>query len=593
MDNSLKVLKKVFGFSSFREGQREIIENILSGRDVFAVMPTGGGKSVCYQIPAVLMGGITLVISPLISLMKDQVDSINNVGINAAFINSTINKNEIVEIIEDALIGKYKLIYIAPERLELDYCVKLIRSLNISQVAVDEAHCVSQWGHDFRQSYRFILPFVNSLSKRPVITAFTATATEEVRLDSMKLLGLRDPYVHISSFNRDNLSMNIHKEVDKLEFVKDIIREHEDQSGIIYCSRRKDVDGLYDYLRERGYSAAKYHGGLKDEEKEFFQDEFLFDRKDIMIATNAFGMGIDKSNVRYIVHFSLPKNIENYYQEIGRGGRDGEKCQCHLLYSREDISSLEYMINTSTVLNRREIELRKLQAIVDFCESHNCYRHFILKYFGESDIKEYCNNCSNCLNNDELRDITVEAQKILSCIYRTKERYGISVMVDILRGYSGPKILDNKLNELSTYGIMKEYSTKFIKDIVQTLIDEGFVDKKEGTYSMLRLNKKSINILKGKEKVMAKLKNTNDDTVLDEELFKKLRILRRDLSQSENVKPYIIFSDSTLIQIANLRPQTKDELKEIRGVGEKKIDRYGERVLRVVHNHILMKSKVN
>jgi ATP-dependent DNA helicase RecQ len=593
MDNSLKVLKKVFGFSSFREGQREIIQNILSGRDVFAVMPTGGGKSVCYQIPAVLMGGITLVISPLISLMKDQVDSINNVGINAAFINSTINKNEIVEIIEDALIGKYKLIYIAPERLELDYCVKLIRSLNISQVAVDEAHCVSQWGHDFRQSYRFILPFVNSLSKRPVITAFTATATEEVRADSMKLLGLNNQYVHISSFNRDNLSINIHKEVDKLEFVKDVIREHEDQSGIIYCSRRKDVDGLYDYLRERGYSAAKYHGGLKDEEKEFFQDEFLFDRKDIMIATNAFGMGIDKSNVRYIVHFSLPKNIENYYQEIGRGGRDGEKCMCHLLYSREDIPSLEYMINTSTLLNRREIELRKLQAMVDFCESHNCYRHFILKYFGESDIKEYCNNCSNCLSNDELRDITVEAQKILSCVYRTKERYGISVMVDILRGYSGPKILDNKLNELSTYGIMKEYSTKFIKDIVQTLIDEGFVDKKEGTYSMLKLNKKSIDILKGKEKVMAKLKNTNDDTVLDEELFKKLRILRRDLSQSENVKPYIIFSDSTLIQIANLRPQSKEELKEIRGVGEKKIDRYGERVLRVVHNHILMKSKVN
>ncbi|GFZ34372.1 ATP-dependent DNA helicase RecQ [Clostridium zeae] len=593
MDNSLKVLNKVFGFSSFREGQREIIQTILSGRDVFAVMPTGGGKSVCYQIPAVLMGGITLVISPLISLMKDQVDSINNVGINAAFINSTINKSEIVEIIEDALIGRYKLIYIAPERLELDYCVKLIRSLNISQVAVDEAHCVSQWGHDFRQSYRFILPFVNSLSKRPVITAFTATATNEVRVDSMKLLGLKDPYVHISSFNRDNLSMNIHKEVDKLEFVKDIIREHEEQSGIIYCSRRKDVDGLYDYLRERGYSTAKYHGGLKDEEKEFFQDEFLFDRKDIMIATNAFGMGIDKSNVRYIVHFSLPKNIENYYQEIGRGGRDGEKCQCHLLYSRDDIPSLEYMINTSTVLNRREIELRKLQAMVDFCESHNCYRHFILKYFGESDIKEYCNNCSNCLNNDELRDITVEAQKILSCVYRTKERYGISVMVDILRGYSGPKILDNKLNELSTYGIMKEYSTKFIKDIIQTLIDEGFVDKKEGTYSMLKLNKKSINVLKGKEKVMAKLKDTNDDTVLDEELFKKLRILRRDLSQSENVKPYIIFSDSTLIQIANLRPQTKEELKEIRGVGEKKIERYGERVLRVVHNHILVKSKVN
>ncbi|QAA34624.1 DNA helicase RecQ [Clostridium manihotivorum] len=593
MDNTLRVLKKVFGFSSFRKGQREIIETILSGKDVFAVMPTGGGKSICYQIPAILMGGVTLVISPLISLMKDQVDSIKDVGINAAFINSTIDKNKIIEIIEDSLIGKYKLIYISPERLEMEYFVKLIRSLNISQIAVDEAHCVSQWGHDFRKSYRFILPFVNSLAKRPVITAFTATATEEVRNDSVKLLGLINPYLHISSFNRDNLSINIHKEVDKLEFVKDVIRDREEESGIIYCSRRKDVDGLYSYLKERGYNVAKYHSGLKDEEKEAFQDDFLFDRKEIMIATNAFGMGIDKSNVRYVIHFSLPKNIENYYQEIGRGGRDGEKCDCHLLYSREDIPSMEYMINTSTLLNRREIELRKLQAMVDFCETQNCYRQFILNYFGEGTVKQYCNNCSNCLNSDELRDITVEAQKILSCLYRTKERYGISVIVDILRGFSGPKIIDNKLNELSTYGIMQEYSSKFIKDVIQTLIEEGYVDRKEGTYSMIRLNSKSINILKGKEKVMARLKDSVDDTVLDQELFKKLRILRRDLSQSEKVKPYIIFSDSTLIQIANLRPKSREELMNIRGVGEKKIEKYGDRVLRVVHNHTLIKSKVN
>ncbi|WP_160679968.1 DNA helicase RecQ [Clostridium sp. C8-1-8] len=593
MDNTLRVLKKVFGFSSFRKGQREIIETILSGKDVFAVMPTGGGKSICYQIPAILMGGVTLVISPLISLMKDQVDSIKDVGINAAFINSTIDKNKIIEIIEDSLIGKYKLIYISPERLEMEYFVKLIRSLNISQIAVDEAHCVSQWGHDFRKSYRFILPFVNSLAKRPVITAFTATATEEVRNDSVKLLGLVNPYLHISSFNRDNLAINVHKEVDKLEFVKDIIIAHEEQSGIIYCSRRKDVDGLYEYLKERGYNVAKYHSGLKDEEKEAFQDDFLFDRREIMIATNAFGMGIDKSNVRYVVHLTLPKNLENYYQEIGRGGRDGEKCDCHLLYSREDIPSMEYMINTSSILNRREIELRKLQAMVDFCETQSCYRQFILNYFGEGTVKEYCNNCSNCLNNEELRDITIEAQKILSCLYRTKEKYGISVIVDILRGFSGPKIIDNKLNELSTYGIMQEYSSKFIKDIIQTLIEEGFVDKKEGTYSMIRLNSKSISILKGKEKVMARLKDSVDDTVLDQELFKKLRILRRDLSQSEKVKPYIIFSDSTLIQIANLRPKSREELMNIRGVGEKKIEKYGDRVLRVVYNHTLIKSKVN
>lgn len=586
MERALKVLKRYFGYSSFREGQYVIIENILKGRDVFCVLPTGGGKSLCYQIPAVLMRGVTIVISPLISLMKDQVDSINSIGIPAAYINSTLKMDEIREIIDDGIIGKYKLIYIAPERLESEYCVRLLKTLDISQVAIDESHCVSQWGHDFRPSYRFIFSFVESLKRRPVVTSFTATATQQVREDSITLLGLTNPFIYLGGFNRDNLLINVNKEVDKLEFTKDFLRENSEQSGIIYCATRKEVDNLYEYLRERGFSIGKYHGGLKDQEKEKFQEDFLFERFYVMVATNAFGMGIDKSNVRFIIHFSIPKNLESYYQEIGRGGRDGENCCCHLLYSREDIPRQEYIINTSSAISRREIEIRKLQAIVDFCETKQCYRNFILSYFGDNDVRDYCNNCSNCLSNEELRDITIEAQKILSCVYRTKERFGISVLIDILRGYSGEKIIENKLDKLSTYGIMREYSSRFIKDIISSMLDEGYVNLKQGTYSMLKLNEKSIRVLKGKEKVILKLKNSSMEIVEDEVLFKKLRILRKNMAERDGVKPYIIFSDASLIEIANFKPRSREELLSIRGVGEKKLQRYGEFILNLVNSHL-------
>ncbi|GIM29422.1 ATP-dependent DNA helicase RecQ [Clostridium polyendosporum] len=586
MERALKVLKRYFGYSSFREGQYVIIENILKGRDVFGVLPTGGGKSICYQVPAVLMQGVTIVISPLISLMKDQVDSINSIGIPAAYINSTLKMDAIREIIDGGVIGRYKLIYIAPERLESEYCVRLLKTLDIAQVAIDEAHCVSQWGHDFRPSYRFIFSFVESLKRRPVVTAFTATATQQVRGDSVALLGLTNPFTYLGGFNRDNLLINIHKEVDKLEFIKDFLRDNPEQSGIIYCATRKEVDSLYEYLRERGFSIGKYHGGLRDQEKEKFQDDFLFERFYVMVATNAFGMGIDKSNVRFIIHFSIPKNLESYYQEIGRGGRDGENCWCHLLYSREDIPRQEYIINTSSSISRREIEIRKLQAIVDFCETKRCYRNFILSYFGDNDARDYCNNCSNCLSNDELRDITIEAQKILSCVYRTRERFGISVLIDILRGYSGAKIIENKLNELSTYGIMKDYSSRFIKDIISSMIEEGYVNLKQGTYSMLKLNEKSIKILKGKEKAILRLKNSAIEVVEDEILFKKLRILRKNMAEKDGVKPYIIFSDASLIEIANFKPRSREELLSIRGVGEKKLQRYGEFILNLINDHV-------
>lgn len=585
MNILFEVLNKYYGYNSFKEGQYEIISNILRGRDSFCILPTGGGKSICYQIPAIIFKGITIVISPLISLMKDQVDSLNENGIVAEYINSTQSLSDIDEIMEKCFQGKIKLLYIAPERLENEFFKRKLRKLHISQIAIDESHCVSMWGHDFRKSYREIEPFINGFKNRPVITAFTATATEVVREDVLKLIGLRNPYIYIGGFDRENLNIHLYLEEDKLELVKDIIREEEGNSGIIYCVTRKEVEGLYNYLMDLGYNVGKYHGGLKDEEKEYYQEEFLNENINLMIATNAFGMGIDKSNVRYVIHFTIPKNIESYYQEIGRAGRDGETANCHLLYNRSDVRTLEYLIYTTVSLNRKEIEIRKLQEIINLCECKECLRAFILKYFGEKNTRDYCNSCSNCLRDEEIRDYTIEAQKILSCVYRSREKYGISVLVDVLRGMTGPKIINDKLNQLTTYGIMKEYSSRYIKDIIKTLIDFGYVDLKEGTYSMLKLNKKSYKILKSEMKVLFKLNESEEEVILNKDLFNILKNWRKDRAFKEGVKPYIIFSDATLIQIANILPKSKEELLSIRGMGDKKYDKFGEEILMILNRY--------
>ncbi|WP_304681470.1 DNA helicase RecQ [uncultured Clostridium sp.] len=584
MNKIFDALNRYYGYNSFRKGQYEIISNILNKRDSFCILPTGGGKSICYQIPALLFKGVTIVISPLIALMKDQVDNLKLNGINAEYINSTQNLESIDKIMEKCKEGEIKLLYIAPERLENEFFKRKLRKLNISQLAVDEAHCVSMWGHDFRKSYGLINDFINSLNVRPVVTAFTATATEVVRKDVVKLLGLNNPYIYVGGFDRDNLSIRIHIEEDKLELVKDIIRDKQNEIGIIYCATRKEVDGLYFYLKDLGYDVLKYHGGLKDEEKEYYQEEFLNENSNIMIATNAFGMGIDKSNVRYIVHFTIPKNIESYYQEIGRAGRDGVISECHILFNRSDIRTLGYLIYTTVQINRKELEIKKLQSMIDFCESKECLRGFILRYFGEKNVREYCDNCTNCLNSDELRDYTIEAQKILSCVYRSRERYGISVLVDVLRGMVGPKIINDKLNELTTYGIMKEYSSKFIRDLIRGMIDFGYVNLREGTYSMLQLNEKSYSILRSKQKVILKLSYQDEEKIINSELFNKLRNWRRETAIREGVKPYIIFSDATLIELCNKLPKTQKELLEIRGMGEKKFNKYGEEILEKLKN---------
>lgn len=584
MDNKEKIfyaLKKYYGYTTFRRGQFEIINSILNGKDTFCLMPTGAGKSICYQIPATLFQGITIVISPLISLMKDQVDNLINAGIKAAFINSTQNMETIKKILLDASMGDYKIIYVSPERLESRIFRDMIKDLQISQIVIDEAHCVSQWGHDFRKSYLEISKFYNILKNKPIISAFTATATEEVRIDSIKLLGLNDPYIYKGDINRENLNLSILKEVDKLETLKDIIRQHEEQSGIVYCASRKEVDNLYYYLKDLGFNIGKYHGGLKDEEKETFQEDFLYEKIDIIIATNAFGMGIDKSNIRFVVHFTLPQNIESYYQEIGRGGRDGENCNCYVFYSESDLSRVEYIINKSSSMNRREVQLRKFQSMIDYCNLKECYRKYILNYFGNERILSYCNNCSNCLNDDELKDFTRESQMILSTVFRTREQYGISVLIDILKGFKGPKIIQNNLDKVTTYGIMKEYGSSFIKDLIKSLLNEGYVDLKEGTYSMLKLNERSIKVLKSKEKVIFKILD-KEETILNIELFEALKIWRKNKAYEEKIKPYIIFSDTSLIAISNSKPKTLDELLEIRGVGTKKIESYGNDILEII-----------
>ncbi|NFS28428.1 DNA helicase RecQ [Clostridium botulinum] len=584
MDNKEKIfylLKKYYGYSTLRRGQYEIISSILNGRDTFCLMPTGAGKSICYQIPALIFNGITLVISPLISLMKDQVDNLVESGIKAAYINSTQSIDEIKNILLEASINEYKIIYIAPERLESNIFRNMIKDLDISQIAIDEAHCVSQWGHDFRKSYLQISEFYKILKNKSVISAFTATATKEVKDDAINLLGLFKPYIYIGDINRENLNLNVLKEIDKLEELKDIIRSHEEQSGIVYCASQKEVDTLYYYLSDLGYSVGKYHGGLKDGEKENFQEGFLYEKFNVMIATNAFGMGIDKSNIRFIVHFTIPQNIECYYQEVGRGGRDGEKCDCYLFYCESDIRRVEYIINKSSSFKTREVHLRKLQYMIDYCNLKECYRKYILNYFGNDRKLNYCNNCSNCLNDDELKDFTKESQMVLSTVFRTREKYGISVLIDILKGFKGPKIIQNNLDKVTTYGIMREYGSSLIKDLINSLLKQGYVDLKEGTYSMLKLNQRSYKVLKNKEKVIFKILN-KEESILNRELFEALKKWRKEKAFKENKKPYIIFSDTTLIDICNNKPDNVEKLLDIRGVGEKKINDYGEEILKII-----------
>lgn len=586
LNKARQILQKFYGYEDFRPGQKKVVESLLNKNDTVAIMPTGAGKSICFQIPALLFEGVTLVISPLISLMKDQVDSLRQLGIAAVYINSSVSKAQLYKDLQDISAGFYKIIYIAPERLTSEYLPDSFKNLNISMVAVDEAHCLSQWGHDFRPSYRNILNFTNSLRIKPIISAFTATATPEVKTDIINLLGLKQPNVFVTGFDRPNLYFSVLRGEVKDKFVIDYVKKHQDEAGIIYVGTRKDVDALQVLLEIKGIKAGRYHAGMTDEERNQMQEDFLYDNLSVMVATNAFGMGIDKPNVRYVIHYNMPKNMEAYYQEAGRAGRDGLSGNCILLYSPQDTQLQKFLISKSTESEiRQQLEYKRLQSMVDYCHTPQCLRAFILHYFGEFDVEEHCDNCSNCKLEGELIDITIDAQKVLSCVYRMHERFGVKMIAEVLKGSKSAKIKQFNFERLSTYGLMKERKLKDISDLILRLSAMQYLDITESQYPVVTLNELSWQVLRGQKKVWQKMVIVKKAKAKGE-LFEALRSLRKELATKEKLPPYMIFSDATLTQMATDKPTDLELMKNIRGVGEFKLQKYGEEFLTVIKNYI-------
>ncbi len=592
-----EILKKYFGYDNFRTGQAEIINHILEKQDCLGIMPTGAGKSICYQIPAMIFDGITVVISPLISLMKDQVDSLNQVGIPATYINSSLTENEYLQTIQNIYHGMYKIIYVAPERFFSDTFIGMLNFLNVSMVAIDEAHCVSQWGHDFRPSYCEISKVISSLSKRPIIVSFTATATQVVKDDIIKLLDLRNPFVLTTGFDRENLYFNVQTPESKKEFLLNFLEEHKNMSGIIYCSTRKTVDEVYERLLVYGYKVSKYHAGMSEKNRSFSQDDFVYDRTEIMVATNAFGMGIDKSNVRYVIHYNMPSDLESYYQEAGRAGRDGDKAECVLLFSRADVVTNKFLIEHSSEGNHVN-EYQKLNDIVDYCNSSKCLRSYILEYFGETPNFNNCKFCSNCNSEIEITDITTDSKKILSCIKRMNERFGAGLVADVLKGSKSAKVKSFGFDSLSTYGIMSEYSKDTIRDLISFLVAEGYIKSIGDKYPILTLDIKANDVLfsntqvvikKKIERILKPEKNSKYDfesLPFDVKLFEILRELRMEVAVKNNVPPFIIFADVSLKQMSTYYPTDVDSMLKISGVGTFKLEKYGDVFIDAIRDYV-------
>lgn len=598
----LDVLHKYYGYTSFRKGQENIITSIINKEDVLAIMPTGGGKSICYQVPALCLDGITIVISPLISLMKDQVDALKTMGVKARLINSSLSNSEYNEALEEIENDECKIIYIAPERLDSMEFVNIIRGKNISQVAIDEAHCVSQWGHDFRVSYKKIPYFINRLDKRPIVTAFTATASNEVREDIINILNLHNPAVYITGFDRENLSINIVKSSSKNKYTLDYVENHKNESGIIYASTRKEVETIYEGLLKRNYSVAKYHAGLSNEARKEYQENFINDDIKIMVATNAFGMGIDKPNIRWVLHYNMPQSIENYYQEIGRAGRDGEDSECVLLFSPGDVHTQKYLVEVGIENSeRKRVQYKKLQQMVDLVYSNTCYRKNILNYFGEIFLDD-CNNCSNCLNEGEVVDKTLDAQKVISCIARMKRSFGATMIIDVLRGSKNKKVLDLGFDTLTTYGIMKNYSNEDLKTFINTLVSHGFLDVVEnigprGSFPTIKLNEQSLKVIREEIKVEFKEDKVTKSRYVENELYEMLVSLRSEIAKEEGIAPYMVFGDATLKNMASVYATNKEEMLNISGVGQIKYEKYGKRFEDIIEKYIeeknIDKSKLN
>lgn len=602
--NKFEILKHYFGHDTFRDGQENLIDNISNGNDALCIMPTGGGKSICYQIPALMSDGIAIVISPLISLMKDQVTSLNQNGIRAAYINSTLTSAQQSRAIYNAMRGEYKLIYVAPERLEVPAFLNLCNSIKISLIAVDEAHCVSQWGHDFRPSYLKIADFISRLDNRPVISAFTATATDAVKRDILNLLGLKNPYQITTGFDRKNLFFAVKRPQRKQKELLAIVSEHKNQSGIIYCATRKNVEKVSGFLNDNGYDSLIYHAGLSNGIRSKNQDDFINDRCSLIVATNAFGMGIDKPDVRFVVHYNMPKNLENYYQEAGRAGRDGENSDCILLYSPADVHTQRFFIENNdendelTDEQREKIKKNdyyKLNKMVGYCTSTTCLRNYILNYFGEYHTND-CNNCSACLKEYKLTDVTVDSQKILSCIIKTRQRYGASTIIDVLAGSKKESIINAGLDEQSTYGIMSKTKKAAISELITKLIDEEYIQQTEGKYPILEVTQKSYPILKGQKNLTMRLAVKEDlhreiqQAEIDRSLFDKLKERRKYLADKASVPPYVIFSDASLRDMCAKLPTNENDFLRISGVGIKKQEKYAKEFIPIIKEYKNSKS---
>lgn len=563
-----------------------MIQGALQGRDTLCVMPTGGGKSVCYQVPALVMEGTVLVISPLISLMKDQVDALHQVGIPAAYINSSLSTEEYFGTMELAAKGKYRLLYVAPERLDSPAFKNQLRRMTIPMIAIDEAHCISQWGHDFRPSYRNISSIVSLFDEKPVVLALTATATPAVREDICRQLGISEENTVMTGFERANLAFSVVKGQNREKFVKDYVRKNEGEAGIIYAATRKAVDSVYDLLLKSGVSVAKYHAGLGDMERQSEQDRFLNDEASVMVATNAFGMGIDKSNIRYVIHYQMPKNMESYYQEAGRAGRDGLDSDCTLLFSSQDVQTQRFLIDQSQDVSRIPAELEKLQSMIDYCHTETCLQKFIIMYFGETDVKE-CGRCANCNDTRESFDVTEDVQKVLSCVIRMGQKFGKTMIAQVLTGSRNKKVLEFRFDKLSTYGLMKDRSAKDISDFIEFIISENCLSVENGQFPIIYVSERGKDVLLGKVSIQRKGTVVTKQITKDDPLFEQLRALRRQLAQDAGVPPFVVFSDKTLQDMAARKPMTEEDFLEVNGVGLAKLERYGEAFMEEIRSYAM------
>ena len=595
---ALRMLETYFGCTSFRPAQEAPIASLLRNEDVIGIMPTGAGKSICFQIPALCKAGLTIVFSPLISLMKDQVDGLLVQNIPAALINSTLTQAEFNKTMYEVRSGKIKLLYIAPERLGSNFFCNVLRALPIAQVIVDEAHCISEWGHDFRPSYRLIGEWLNSLPKRPIVGAFTATATKYVENDIKKLLDLDKANVYVTGFDRPNLSFSVIRTPKRMDYVVHYVRQHANENGIIYCATRKDVDRVYENLTRAGIKVGHYHGGLSDEVRREMQNAYADDKLQVMVATNAFGMGIDKSNVRYVLHYQMPRNMESYYQEAGRAGRDGAPAECILLYSGQDVQVHKYLIEQSIETpERQEVELRKLQSMIDYCFCSNCLRKYMLNYFGESTVWTTCDNCSSCKGSGDKVNVTKEAKAIFRAIMGTDERYGASMITSIVRGERTDRIMRAGHDALPVFGLLSNVDEKSIRGLIQQFVASGYLRSSSGKYPVLSLTAGAEEVLAGHKEVeeirqhVSVPSRTSRSTSTTSRgksssgpggLFEHLRQHRKRLAEEAGLRPYLIFPDTVLIDLANLRPTTLGEFGNVKGVGEAKLKKYGLSFLQAI-----------